>query len=267
LVELTAAQLQLARTDRAMGETGAPAVEAVRAALYTAEESRRPEAVRRAELELRQVSLADYYARLHERARGRGADADPTSLITGVRVSGTILFLDLKNSSLFGRDHDPATVMLTINQMMAHISHALRRHEGRINQFLGDGFLARFLGDDHARQAVEAGLEMNEAMKEFNEPRDLLRLPPFEVRIGINTGELCLGNVGTYEKMEFASLGSTTNFAARLQSLAEPGRPCIGRSTRDAVGDRYAYAKPEGKDEEAKGFGVVRFWEVTGRKG
>ena len=178
LVEVTNTQLELSRVDRAAGETGEPAVDAVRAALATAEESRRPEAVRRAERELREVSPADYYARLHERARGRGADADPTSLITGVRASGTVLFLDVKNSSLFGRGHDPATVMLTINQLMAHVSEALRRHEGRINDFAGDGFLARFLGDEHARHAVEAGLEMNEAVREFNEPRDAAAAAP-----------------------------------------------------------------------------------------
>jgi hypothetical protein len=119
LPELARTQLEVARTYRAMGESGEPAVEALRVALGTAEASRRPQVVRVVEQELRAVNAAAYYARLHRRVWGADAGTEAASLISGTSESATVLFLDIKGSTVFTRDHDPAEVLLTINHVMA----------------------------------------------------------------------------------------------------------------------------------------------------
>ncbi len=138
----------------------------------------------------------------NRRVRGRDLDAESTSLLSGTRENATVLFLDLKGSTEYARGRDPQEVFLTINQMMAAMTKVLRRHGLHVSVFRGDGFLALSRGAGHAVRAVEAGLDLFAAMAEFNEPRVVLGLQPFEARVGISTGEMFQGNVGTYDKMK-----------------------------------------------------------------
>jgi class 3 adenylate cyclase/uncharacterized protein HemY len=266
-VEIARTQLELARTQRAVGMTGAPIREALLDALTTAEKCRRVVLVREIEKELLNADPEAYYIHIYRRVRGRSSDGDATSLIDGRNESITVLFLDIKGSTNFTREHDPAEVMLTLNQLMADLVEVMRVYGAEVNVFRGDGFLALVRGENHARRAVEAALDMNAAIARFNEPRLVLKLHEFATRIGISTGEAFLGNVGTYEKMDFTAIGKAVNLGARLEPAASPGKPCISRATREAVGDRFVYEHPAGREVKAKGFDpeLVQVWDVTGR--
>ena len=88
--------------------------------------------------------------------------------------------------------------------------------------FRGDGFMAVVRGQYHARRAVDAALDMNPSIQAFNEPRRLLGLPEFSTRVGISTGEMCFGNAGTYDKLDFTAIGRAVNLGAdRAEGEAE----------------------------------------------
>src|SRR5207237_3567487 len=132
-------------------------------------------------------------------------------------------------------------VIRTLHQMMAYLVDVLRNYDARITTYRGDGFMALFRQADHAVRAVTAALDLQEALARFNQPRLSLGLSPFVARIGISTGEVFLGNVGTYDKMDYTAIGTTANLGARLESEAEPGFPCISRETYELVQTRFTF--------------------------
>jgi adenylate cyclase len=144
--------------------------------------------------------------------------------------------------------------------------YAVLRHRQARSSFRGDGFMAIFRGSDHAIRGVTAALEMTGSLVDFNKPRELLALPLFGVRIGVATGEVVLGNVGTYDKIDFEAIGTTCNLGARLEGRAEPGVPCISAGTHEAVGDRFEYKPGSPRTEFLKGIGDQQVWDVVGFK-
>jgi class 3 adenylate cyclase len=153
--------------------------------------------------------------------------------------------------------------MLTLNQMMADLVSTLRKYEARVSGFRGDGFLAMLRGENHALRAVRAALGLVQAIAEFNEPRTILKLPLFTTRIGIASGEMFLGNLGTYDKMDFTAIGTTANLGARLEAHAEPGLPCISRGTYDLVEAHFIFKEGNPRKADLKGLGNQEIWDVV----
>jgi class 3 adenylate cyclase len=102
-----------------------------------------------------------------------------------------------------------------------------------------------------------------QVFEEFNRPRKVLGLPRLRVRIGINTGDVLLGNVGTYQKMDFTAVGTTTNLAARLQSEAEPDLPCISRATYEQVQEHFVCNANNPRKVTLKGLGEQEVWDIV----
>jgi class 3 adenylate cyclase len=265
-VEAVRCLFEMARTHRAAGDPPPLVSQALLAALKRAEECNRAELVRQIEEELKEVDAHAHCTHVYQRVRGRVISEDTTSLLSGSRETVTLLYLDLQGSTAFALERDPQDVMLTINQMMAGLMAVLRRHEVQVSVFRGDGFLALVRGSDHAGRAVTAALELYDALAAFNKPREVLKLPLFVARIGISTGQVFLGNVGTYDKMDFTALGATANLGARLEAEAEPGLPCISRQTHADVCKRFHFRKGNPRRKELKGIGEQELWDVTGRR-
>jgi class 3 adenylate cyclase len=258
-------RLELARTSQAAGRSRPLVAQEYLGALRAAESCRRARIVQQVEAELQEVDPAALATHLHRRIRGRTIEEDTTSLITGVRETATVLFLDLKGSTDFTAENDPEIVMMALNQMMADFVSVLRRHDGFVACFRGDGFLAVFRGQDHATRAVYASLDLIGELAAFNEPRHVLGLQEFAARIGISTGQMVFGNVGTYDKLDFTVIGADVNRGARLEPVAEPGVPCISQPTRDIVRGRFRYKEGNPRVEDLKGLGPHPVWDVIGR--
>jgi class 3 adenylate cyclase len=260
---LARVQWEIARVQRDAGRPRPIVALAYREALASAEASRRVHIVRAVEAEFAEIAPGEHAEHLFRRVRGPDVGADTASLMSGSRESATIMFFDLEGSTALARLNDPEDVFMTLNQMMAEFAAVLRRHDARMN-FRGDGFLATLRGSDHALRAVTAALEMFAALREFNWPRCVLNLPSFKARVGIATGELMFGNVGTYDKMDFEPIGTTANLAARIQTRGQEGAPCICRTTYEVVRERFQY-KPGGPRVEVfKGIGEQPVWDVEG---
>lgn len=263
--EVARTLFEVALAAAAAGEPRPLVSRALQEALAAAESCRRSELVRQVEDELKVVDPAAQCARAYRRVRGRAVTEDPVSLIDGVRETATVLFLDLQGSTELSRFRDPGEMMMTLNQMMAELTTVLRRHEAQVVAFRGDGFMALLRGPGDAARGVSAALDLLGAMKVFNEPRAVLGLPPFVARIGVNTGDVFLGNVGTYDKMDFTAVGNTANLGARLEGQAEPDMPCIGHGTYEKVQNQFRFSDRSPRTELLKGLGATPMWDVVGR--
>jgi class 3 adenylate cyclase len=264
--EAARAWLELARVQKRRPGVTVAVVESLRVALAQADLSRRDQLINEIERELGTVDREELFLRAFCRARGTGIPDVVGALDAVEGEKATILFLDLRNFTGFSLTQDPRVVRLTLNQIFADLAVVVERHEIVVNQYLGDGFMALVRDKEHARRAVAGAVEMQEAVAAFNRPRQLLGKQLLEARIGICTGDVVFGNVGTYRKLDFTAVGPTTNMAARLQNEARPGAVCISAETQRLVQGEFAFADPAGRLVSLKGIGEVRVWDVIGRQ-
>jgi adenylate cyclase len=114
-------------------------------------------------------------------------------------------------------------------------------HGGMINKFLGDGFMALFgVGSDsrnHAERALAAGRSMQRAMERLNFERVARGEDPIKIGIGINTGPVIVGSIGSPDRMEFTAIGNTVNVASRIEALNKVlgTSLLLSKATREAL--------------------------------
>jgi class 3 adenylate cyclase len=158
---------------------------------------------------------------------------------TGERRQLTVMFCDLVGSTALSEQLDPEELRGVVRAYQEASAGVIGRFEGHIAQYLGDGLLVYFgypvAHEDDAQRAVRTGLEIVGTMQEL--PRHLnVPLPwPLQVRIGIHTGLVVVGEIGSSEKREMLALGETPNIAARLQGLAEPDTVVLSAATQRLV--------------------------------
>src|SRR5215218_8276164 len=175
----------------------------------------------------------------------------------------TVLFADLSGYTAFAERMDPEAVKSLVDRTLLRLGEEVERYGGTVDKYIGDNVMAIFgapvAHEDDAERAVRAGLGMQDAMAEINDG-----LPSgvhFDLRVGVNTGEVLAGAVGR----DYTVTGDTVNVAARLQSAARPGSVTVGertmRASREAV--RYQSLEPlelKGKAEPVAAWEAV---EVT----
>ena len=152
----------------------------------------------------------------------------------GERKPVAILFTDIVDSTAIAERLDPEDWREIITGAHQLVSQVVYRYEGTIAQLLGDGVLAFFgapiTHEDDPLRAVRAGLEIQEAMQTYQQKVKRIA-PNFQMRVGVNTGLVVVGNIGDDLHMEYQAIGDAVNLAARLQSLAHPGKVVISDST------------------------------------
>ncbi|HTU77231.1 MAG TPA: adenylate/guanylate cyclase domain-containing protein [Solirubrobacteraceae bacterium] len=179
----------------------------------------------------------------------------------------TVLFADLSGYTAVAARLDPESVKRQLERILVRLGEEVVTYGGYVDKFMGDNVMAIFgapvaHGDD-AERAVRAGLSMQGAMGEVNEPLAAQHGVTFELCVGINTGGVLAGHVGD----GYTVIGDTVNVAARLQAAARPGSVTVGeatyRATRDAI-DYSALEEPlvlKGKTEP------VAAWEAVAADG
>jgi class 3 adenylate cyclase/predicted ATPase len=137
----------------------------------------------------------------------------------------TVLFCDLVGSTALSAQLDPEELREVVQQYQETCTAVIRRYDGYVAQHLGDGLLVYFgypaAHEDEAQRAVRAGIDIINTL--HTSPLRHRKLPnPIQVRIGIHTGLVVIGEIGSSEKREILALGETPNIAARVQGVAEP---------------------------------------------
>jgi len=178
----------------------------------------------------------------------------------------TVVFADLVGYTALSEHLDPERVKRLIDASFERLIADITAFGGRVDKVLGDGILALFgapvAHEDDADRAIRAALQMHDSLARFvTEQPDLDG--PLQLRIGVNTGEVVVGNVsGT---AEYTAMGDVVNVASRLQTLAEPGGILIGDSTARLASEEILREPVDDLDMRGREQ-TERVWLVTGRR-
>jgi class 3 adenylate cyclase/tetratricopeptide (TPR) repeat protein len=182
----------------------------------------------------------------------------------GERRQVTVLFGDIAGFTAMTEKLDPEDVHEIVRHGFELITTEIHRFEGTINQYSGDGLMALFgapiAHEDAPRRAVHAALGIQRALHDYAATLERERGLKLQMRIGINTGTVVVGRIGTDLHMEYTAIGDTINLASRLQSLARPGSVLISDSTHKSV--LGFFETLELGELEIKGHAPVRAFEV-----
>lgn len=166
---------------------------------------------------------------------------NPESLkLSGQRKEITIMFSDVRKFSTLSDKIEPEVIHRLLNLYFSRMTEIAFKYDGFVDKFIGDGLLC-FFGDpiahpDHALRAVRAAIDMQRAVRELGPViQQELGLDPIVIRIGINTGYVIVGNMGSADRMEYTVLGSDVNLAQRLEASATPGEIMISENTYQQV--------------------------------
>jgi len=179
----------------------------------------------------------------------------------------TILFCDIKGSTALAERFDPEEWADIMNQVFPYLIDPVYRNQGIVARLMGDAILAFFGADvvreDDAIRGVQAGLEIIRGIEEFRQK--ILREYgiEFNIRVGLNSGLVLLGQIGSAQKGEFTAMGDTINLAARMEQNAPTDGILITAETAQLLGGHFELeAQPpliiKGKDEPISTFRVLR---------
>ncbi len=151
----------------------------------------------------------------------------------GQLVTATALFSDIRGFTSLTERVGPETLIALLNRYFEAVTAAVLEHGGLVNKFGGDSLLAIFGTplnpmEDHPRRAILAAREMLKAVDEFNRQQEERGEPTLRIGIGIATGPVVAGNVGSTERLEYTVIGDAVNLASRLESMTkELGVPIL----------------------------------------
>jgi class 3 adenylate cyclase/tetratricopeptide (TPR) repeat protein len=168
-----------------------------------------------------------------------------TGQIEGERREVTVVFADISGFTALSERLDPEDVASLVNDCLKELVLAVYQYEGVVDKFVGDSIMAVFGApvalEDDADRALRAALSMRERLQGFNR-RWIERLgQPLDLHIGINTGMVIAGNVGSDLRMSYTVIGDTVNTAARLQDAAKAGQVFVSRSTYRLTRGAFAF--------------------------
>ena len=164
----------------------------------------------------------------------------------GLRLGGelreiTLLVSDLRGFSSLANRLPPEEVIRILNGYLERVVEILMRYRATIDEFQGDGILAFFgaplAAPDDAERAVACAIEMQHALTALNEEQRAAGLPELEMGIGINTGEVIVGNIGSETRTKYGAVGAPINLAYRIESQTVGGQVLIGPRTYELVRD------------------------------
>jgi adenylate cyclase len=153
----------------------------------------------------------------------------------GERRKVTVLVSDLRGFSAISEEFTPEEVVNILNLYLESMTDIIHYYKGTINDFMGDGILVMFGApisrEDDSQRAIACAMAMQLAMKQVNKKNQEMNLPILEMGIGINTGEVVAGNIGSQKRAEYTVIGSHVNLAARIESYTVGGQVFISEHT------------------------------------
>jgi adenylate cyclase len=160
----------------------------------------------------------------------------------GTRMEATLMFSDLRGFTTFSEHREPDVVIDILNRYLTEMSDAIINHGGTLVSYMGDGVMAVFgaplAQDDHADRALASAREMLQRLERFNAQLEAEgHGHGFKMGIGLNTGWVMSGNVGSKRRLEYTAIGDTTNTAARIESMTKgtPYQLFLADSTRQRL--------------------------------
>src|SRR6185312_12552751 len=163
------------------------------------------------------------------------AAANPDVRLGGTKQKATVMFADIRGFTSISEGMDPDRIVDLLNEYFTRVTDVIFDYEGMIDKYIGDSVMAVFgapmsKGND-AANAVNAAIQVQRLMLEMNRDAAARHWPELRIGIGINTGIVTAGNIGSPRRLDYTVVGDTVNIAARLMSSAEGGQILISGST------------------------------------
>lgn len=159
--------------------------------------------------------------------------------VGGRRETVTILISDLRGFTSLSETKDPEEMVQLLNRYLERMTKVILKYDGMIDEFIGDAILTVFgvpeKRDDDPARAVACGLAMQNALRVLNEEMVEEGYPPLEMGIGINTGSVIVGNIGSEVRVKYGIVGAGMNMASRIESNSTGDQVLIGETTYEAV--------------------------------
>ncbi len=160
----------------------------------------------------------------------------------GTEKEVTMLFADIRGFTSMSERHPPEDMVKTLNEYFEVMVDVLFRHGGTLDKYVGDEIIGLFgapvTQEDSPGRAVRCGLEMMKALEEFNRVRESNDLEPIHVGIGINTGTVIAGAIGSSRTLQYTVIGDAVNIASRLCSVAKAAQVIVSEFTMQRVEDK-----------------------------
>lgn len=204
---------------------------------------------------VQQAELREVIAR-EQLIRDRLARYSPSNIVEQIVQSSTwqsvemiaeekevsVLFADFSGFTTMSETKTPAQVTEILNEYLGSLTEVIFRFDGTLDKYTGDGLMAFFGApidqDDHARRAIDAALAMQAEMESIH--RRHPDWPHLLMRIGVNSGPVIAGDIGSPRRKDYTVIGDVVNVASRLESsVAKPGEVVIGPRTKQLVGESY----------------------------
>ncbi len=177
----------------------------------------------------------------------------------------TVMFTDIRGFTSLSEQYEPNQLIKELNTYFEKMVDVIFNYEGTLDKYIGDAIMAVWgTPQTHPHdplRAVQAAVEMQTALYALNQRREAEGKPPFLTGIGVNTGIVTAGNMGSPKRLEFTVIGDNVNVASRLCGLAAGGEVIISQDTYDHVKDFFIChelppAKVKGKAEMVKTYRV-----------
>jgi class 3 adenylate cyclase len=182
----------------------------------------------------------------------------------------SLLMSDLRGFTAHTDGMHPERILALLNRYLGRMVEILLDHQALVDEIVGDGILAVFGApthvDDHVERAVACALQMQAAMDSINQLNEVDGFPRLEMGIGINAGQVVVGNIGSERRTKYGVVGSEVNFTGRIESYTLGGQVLISQSAYDTVRDMVEIR--DVVQVEMKGLkGTVNLYDVRGISG
>jgi adenylate cyclase len=176
----------------------------------------------------------------------KGSQETKDNIMEPKDLTATVLFTDIIDFTQLAEQSSPRETNIILNQYFSTMTDIIFSYDGTLDKYIGDGLMAVFgapmEGENDAERAILAAKEMKRQLAVMMAKREGHR-KKFDIRIGINTGRVVAGNIGSPKRMDYTVIGDPVNIASRLESIARPNQILIGEETYRAVKGKFKIKK------------------------
>jgi adenylate cyclase len=176
----------------------------------------------------------------------KGSQETIDTVMEPTELTATIVFTDIIAFTQLAEQIPPRETNMILNHYFSMVTDVIFRYDGMLDKYIGDGLMAVFGApiekDDDAKRAIMAAKEMKKTLTAMRAELGGQK-STFDIRIGINTGRVVAGNIGSPRRMDYTVIGDPVNIASRLESIAKPNQILIGEETYKAVKDKFEIKK------------------------
>ena len=151
----------------------------------------------------------------------------------------SLLFSDIKGFTRFTEANPDWKMVQMLNQYHSAMTAVVDKYDGILDKFMGDGIMVVFLyqgeGDNHGLRAVQCGIDMQEEVGRLDSEWVEQGLGNLSIRVGVNTGEVISGSIGSSTRMDYTVVGDTVNVASRLETNGSPGTILLSDTAYDRI--------------------------------